>query len=725
MPFLERANMTPNSRILRWLVGGAAVSLALVIFDARPDAQAGRPAQTAAADPCAAPANRIIAENCRPGNPSTEWDVNGRGDPSIQGFSTDISYNVGQTAQFKVLTNSSRYRVDIYRTGWYNGLGARLVATVRPSVPLPQTQPDCAIDWSVRLYDCGTWGVSASWNIPADAMAGVYLARLVREDGATTWRMDGSRSGGDRPASGPHAYGALGLGRLRNPLKEPNASHIVFVVRDDASKADIVMQTSDPSWVAYNTYGLGNSYNGQNPGGDGSGRQLRANKVSYNRPLNNRPGVNQYLNAEFSLTRWLERNGYDTTYIAGMDTDRTPARLKNHKLFISVGHDEYWSADQRKAAEAARDAGVHLAFMSGNEVFWKIRYENSIDGSNTPKRTLVVYKESHSNQTELNETKPTEKIDPVKDVWTGTWRDSSPANPEGAQPENALMGVIFTVNANRQDPIIIPAKYSKLRIWRNTAVAQLKEGEQIVTGNGMLGHEWDEDLDNGFRPAGLIRMSETKVSGVVYPQDHGSVYDAGTATHALTLYRAPSGALVFGAGCVQYTWGLDDFHDNPTSRGSNQINPYSVRVGVDQYGASKEIQQATVNLFADMGIQPANLQRDLVPATPSTDKSAPVTNITSPSGTVAAGAVVTVSGTATDGRGGAVGGVEVSFDGGKRWHPAVGTDRWSYEWQVPRGAGTATIMSRASDDSLNLETPKRGVTVKISGATTQAGAAGQ
>jgi len=471
------------------------------------------------------------------------------------------------------------------------------------------------------------------------------------------------------------------------------------------------MQTADPSWTTYNTFDVGNAYGGNTVLGDAAGRQLRARKVSFNRPIAQGGSVNQYLNAEFALTRWLERNGYDTTYSTGVDADRHGDLLKNHKLFISVGHDEYWSADQRKNVEAARDAGVNLAFMSGNEVFWKIRYEDSIDGSKTPYRTIVIYKETHSNQDELNRTLVTTKIDPNKSSWTGTWRDGAAANPEGPQPENALTGTIFTVNANRQDPLIIPSKYASLRIWRNTDVAKLKDGEQLVTGNGMLGHEWDEDLDNGFRPSGLIRLSETKMSGVQYPMDAGSVYDQGTATHALTLYRAKSGALVFGAGTVQYTWGLDNFHSNPSSRGAQQ-NPYSNRVGYDQYGPSRVVQQATVNLFADMGIQPANLQRNLTPATPSTDKVAPLSKITSPpDGALHAGTVIPIKGTATDAGGGAVASVEVSIDGGKTWHRAEGTDRWSYDCPVPAGMGTVTIMSRAIDDSLNVETPS--ATVKI------------
>ena len=53
----------------------------------------------------------------------------------------------------------------------------------------------------------------------------------------------------------PHAYGALGYGRLANALREPRASHIYFVVRHDESHSDILFQTSDTTWQAYNPYG--------------------------------------------------------------------------------------------------------------------------------------------------------------------------------------------------------------------------------------------------------------------------------------------------------------------------------------------------------------------------------------------------------------------------------------------------------------------------------------
>ena len=96
------------------------------------------------------------------------------------------------------------------------------------------------------------------------------------------------------------------------------------------------------------------------------------------------------------MIRWLERNGYDVTYSTGVDTDRRGSEILNHKVFLSVGHDEYWSGQQRANVEAARDAGVNIAFFSGNEIFWKTHWENSIDGSGTPYRTLVAYKETHA-----------------------------------------------------------------------------------------------------------------------------------------------------------------------------------------------------------------------------------------------------------------------------------------------------------------------------------------
>src|SRR5262249_32600500 len=156
-------------------------------------------------------------------------------------------------------------------------------------------------------------------------------------------------------------------------------------------------------------------------------------------------------------------------------TARSGGAILSHKIFLSVGHDEYWSSEMRNNVTSARDAGVNLAFWSGNESFWKTRWENSTDGSNTPWRTLVSYKETHAGA----------KIDPMPTVWTGTWRDPRPFNPEGGNSEMRLTGTQFRVNGFSADIMSVSSTFKRLRFWRNTAVATLGSGQTYDTDPGI------------------------------------------------------------------------------------------------------------------------------------------------------------------------------------------------------------------------------------------------
>jgi len=621
-----------------WRTLGLAVAAAALLL--------GAGASSADAAPCDAPiTNPVACENTKPGSPSSEWDVSGAGSASIQGFATSMSVDQGQPISFKVDTDATAYHLDIYRMGYYGGQGARKVATVQPLAVLPQLQPECLFQAVTGLVDCGNWSLSATWTVPSDAVSGIYFAKLVRDAGGA------------------------------------GSSHVFFVVRDDDGRADVLFQTSDTTWQAYNQYGGNSLYTGTPAG--------RAYKVSYNRPFTTRAYAPEdwVFNAEYPMVRWLERNGYSLSYTSGVDSDRSGAELLEHKTFLSVGHDEYWSGAQRANVEAARAAGVHLAFFSGNEVFWKTRFEPSIDGSASAHRTLVSYKDTHANA----------KIDPLPGVWTGTWRDPRFSPPaDGGRPENALTGQLFRVNAGATGAIRVPAADGKMRFWRNTTVATQAAGATATLPTGTLGYEWDEEPDNGFRPAGAFRLSSTTVSGAPILTDHGSTFGSGTAEHNMSLYRASSGARVFGAGTVQWAWGLDNQHD----RGSA--------------AADSRMQQATVNLLADMAAQPSTLQSGLAAATPSADATAPSSTITAPAAnaTVQPGSQVVINGTASDGGGGAVGGVEVSVDGGTTWRRAGGRGAWTYSWTAGQ-SGTANIRSRAVDDSGNLESPGAGVTVTV------------
>src|SRR6202012_665482 len=147
--------------------------------------------------------------------------------------------------------------------------------------------------------------------------------------------------------------------------------------------------------------------------------------------------------------------------------------------------------------------------------------------------------------------------------------------------------------------ITIPYDMTQLRFWRNTSVATTAAGQTASLENGLLGYEWDSSPDNGFMPAGLIDLSSTTVQTSAFNTEFGNVDTSGTATHNLVEYRDPtSGALVFGAGTVFWSWGLSNQHD--ASPDGNQLN------------TDPNVQQAMVNLFADMGVQPQTLQASLV-----------------------------------------------------------------------------------------------------------------
>ncbi|WP_345622160.1 DUF4082 domain-containing protein [Streptomyces ziwulingensis] len=603
------------------------------------------PAQ-AAADPCGTGSNPIVCENSKPGSPTSDWFApNAYGD--IKGFSTKESVQAGDTVQFKI-QSPVPYHVEIYRLGWYGGDGARLLSTpAQAAVTYPAnytTSPAaCRTKSGTGLVDCGNWPVNVTWTVPGDAVSGLYIANLAQTDGD---------------------------GMMPYP----------FVVRDDDSTSDVVVQTSDQTWQAYNDYGGQDLYGGAGPAPDG-----RAYEVSYNRPLDI-GGDNGIYGSEFMMLSWLERNGYDVSYLSGVDVSVNGGTLlKKHKVYLSSGHDEYWTQSQYSHVLAARKAGVRQAYFSGNEVFWQTRLTPSIDGTSTDNRTLVCYKMTKMAQNN--------GIADPSGTWTGTWMDpASTRYGQDYQPPNILTGSMFTVNGYRADAITVPGSYGKNRIWRNTSIARLTASQTATFPTGTLGYEWDSDIDNSTRPAGAINVSSTTVdiNDGKLRTDWGNVYGNGTATHSLVQFRdQTSGALVFGAGTVQWSWGLTNI---PT------YDPEDVVVTEDA-----RMQQATANVLADMGVQPLTLQSGLVAATASTDTAGPAVTVTAPTSgtTVPALRPVTVKGTATDPGGGAVARVEISTDGGSTWQAATGLTSWSYTW-TPTTPGPASLKVRAVDDSVNI-----------------------
>ncbi|MBI2431520.1 MAG: hypothetical protein HYV26_01470, partial [Candidatus Hydrogenedentes bacterium] len=251
--------------------------------------------------------------------------------PWIEGYVSHASIRAGETLDIMVSTNPpGPFKIDLYRMGYYGGAGAHQVASLGPFAG--EVQPDPPIG-EERLREC-QWKPCHSLQIPQDWVSGVYLGKL-------------------------------------SLINDRWQSYIIFIVRDDRG-ADILFQCSDNTWQAYNRWP---DHFALYDDGE-SGWALKPGiRVSYDRPYGKycqildaplSQGSGEFLLWEFPLAYWLEREGYDVTYCSNTDVHDNVQCITRAKAMISVGHDEYWSLEQYAHVKAAIDAGVNVAFLSGN-----------------------------------------------------------------------------------------------------------------------------------------------------------------------------------------------------------------------------------------------------------------------------------------------------------------------------------------------------------------------
>lgn len=314
--------------------------------------------------------NNIVAENQKPG--TREWLLTkvdtirtfkeaynsqipyyGRS-KKVEGFVSKTSYAAGDTVHLFVNTEpTSDFKLNLYRMGYYGGNGGRKVMSAGPIKGVAQPTPE---DGQRNLREA-SWQRSHSFVVPKDWVSGVYLGKLTE-------------------------------------TREGNQAYIIFVVKDNR-KADFLFQTSDLTWQAYNRWPDWRSLYDYR---DNIWTTSGGNILSFNRPYafyyNGLPsdlnyltnGSGEFLLWEFPLAFWLEKEGYDVTYISNIDTHENPKGLLRAKAFLSVGHDEYWTRQMYNHVKQAREAGLNLLFLGGNSMDGEIFLTTSTDGQ--PNRTL-------------------------------------------------------------------------------------------------------------------------------------------------------------------------------------------------------------------------------------------------------------------------------------------------------------------------------------------------
>jgi hypothetical protein len=396
--------------------------------------------------------NYIQQENSKPG--TSEWQLASPSYASgaIEGYASLTSVNRGGQIQLFVNTSDPRYTIDLFRMGYYGGLGARRM--MRSITMTGRTQPIPTPDPITGLIECN-WTNPYTLTIPnsadpTDWMSGIYLAKLTAG------------------VSGKQSY-------------------IVFAVRDDARAADLLMLQTVNTYQAYNPWGGKSLYGTVQNRSDTVNAAI---KVSFNRPYygGESNGGGDFFWWEYPQIQWQEGEGYEVKYATNVDLDATPTLLNSVHGAIIFGHDEYWTWKMRTNAEQARDAGKSWGIFAGNVAFWQVRYENSVVNGQ-PARTMVGYKTRWWQ-------------DPILPAYlkTNEFR-YAPVN----RPEQSFVGVGWITVAR---PAFVVEDASN---WVFTGTG-LQNGDRITNADGSPFMGYEVDVMGSSSPSNIQRIAHSPLN---------------------------------------------------------------------------------------------------------------------------------------------------------------------------------------------------------------------
>jgi hypothetical protein len=491
----------------------------------KPVPQTATVVNTKLADGVTVPVNpAIVAENAKTGH---AWWVNTpqqAGD--IEGYANQCSAAIGDTVTLFVSTKAAHFHVEAYRMGYYQGIGARLVWQSGEVAGARQAQPTLVAP--TNTIECN-WNPSISVPVTATWPPGAYLLKLVGPDN--------------------------------------EQQYVPLCVRDDASMAAIVIQSSVTTWQAYNRWGGYSLYYG-NQGGAlsfthnpaGGDFNHRARIVTFDRPYDHdwASGAADFVGNEFPVIYQAEQMGLDVTYWTNIDFHARPQLLNNHKALMSLGHDEYWSLEMRTGGIQSVAAGVNMAFLGANACYRQIRLQPSNLGAN---RQQVCYKSASE--------------DPLTGVDNTRVTVNWPEAPV-SKPESQLIGSTYQdIAANA--PMVITAPNAW--VFAGTGFTQNQSLPKVVQG------EFDRYVPGAASPANLDVLA------------HSIVANRGRNYSDVTWYTVPNGGGgVFATGNATWIGALVN---------STLIPPNVVPDPIP--GVTAPLLRVMENLYAVIGMGPASL----------------------------------------------------------------------------------------------------------------------
>jgi hypothetical protein len=360
---------------------------------------------------------------------------------------------------------------------------------------------------------CG-WPVSLKFRVGPDWPSGAYLAQLT--------------------CDGKQAF-------------------VPFVVREARSpgsgghRAPYVLMLNTLTWQAYNSWGGKSLYDFNSEGG------AQATRISYARPYGSGPGAWAGLGAgellttphtkiragwEYPMIRWLERNGIEVATVTDLDVDADSTLLLGRRGVLIVGHPEYWTRHIRDAMDRARDSGVGIALFGANAGYWQVRLETDSTSAGSESGPVVFCAKDYTR-------------DPLYDTVADKDLTVRFRNLHPRRPEVALFGVQTARGEESVAADFVPDPAARDSwVYRGTGVAT--GATRSIP--GLVGYEVDrsfiaDSLYDAWSPRGLEVVGRSPIR-----------FKDGSAERSdAVTYRAPSGAVVFAAGTMQWSWGLDDW----------------------------------------------------------------------------------------------------------------------------------------------------------------------
>lgn len=251
--------------------------------------------------------------------------------PYIEAYTDKKSYLPGETIHFHVSTAAATYSIEIRKEEWQRRLIAKVANIPGNYYPTPpyEQQP-----WATGA----NWPVSYSWVVPQEWENGNYLALL-------------------RTTSGEYVY-----------------TYHPFIVRTrvPGSRSKLAFVMNYNTRQAYNQWGGKSLYDSGVPWDT-----HWAVAVSFLRPFAVSFGRGDNYWGQWEVSSQLIADGFNPEFITEWDISSNPAILRAYDVVVFAGHHEYISRNTYDALEAHHRRGGHLAFFSGNDIYWQVRFEDN------------------------------------------------------------------------------------------------------------------------------------------------------------------------------------------------------------------------------------------------------------------------------------------------------------------------------------------------------------